>query len=88
MDDLKLVIEQDAITTKQMLKIMSLQGKLTAEGSDTAALMNEIIEIIGGAVTSIEYKGASIDSLYDVPFRLLKQAIQTIMSGLTSTDPN
>jgi hypothetical protein len=45
-------------------------------------------DIIGRSVTQIEYKGERLQSLNDVPFRLLRDALTDIMKRLTSTDPN
>lgn len=87
MNDLIINLNADNLTTGQMLQVMKHQEKL-AKNLDVAESMGAIIDIIGRSVTSITYKGNSLESLNDVPFRLLRDALGNIMQQLTGTDPN
>ena len=87
MSDLTITLNADNLTTGQMLQVMKHQESL-AKNENTAESMGAIIDIIGRSVTGITYKGQVLESLNDVPFRLLRDALSDIMKQLTSTDPN
>jgi len=87
MTSLVISLDADSLTTGQMLQVMKHQESL-AKNENVAESMTAIIEIIGRSVTQIEYKGDRLQSLNDVPFRLLRDALTDIMKRLTSTDPN
>lgn len=87
MNDLIINLNADNLTTGQMLQVMKHQEKL-AKNLDVAESMGAIIDIIGRSVTSITYKDNSLESLNDVPFRLLRDALGNIMQQLTGADPN
>lgn len=86
-NELTISLDTDSLTTGQMLTIMKSQ-ELLARNEKTAESMETIIDIIGKSVTGIEYKGQTLQSLHEIPFRHLKNALADIMRQLAGTDPN
>lgn len=85
-DDLKLSVDDEALTTGSVLELMQLQSAL--RGPEPAPALQRMIELLQPAVTAIEYKGKSLSNLMEVPFKHLKTAVEAVMGSIGKTDPN
>lgn len=83
---LKVTVNQDGLTTGQMLELMELQGRLQSENS--AGALRQMIELLQTSIMRIEYDGRELPALLDVPFVQLRPAMEQIMRQLNGTDPN
>lgn len=89
MEDLTLTIDDDQLTTGRVLELMQLQGALRgADPEQQAGALQRMVDLLQPTVTAINYKGKSLTSLADVPFKHLRRAVELVMGAIGRTDPN
>lgn len=79
-------IDEEKLSTGLVLDLMEFQAQLSGDAPHRA--LRDMIALLQSVVVEIDYGGARLEELTQLPFRRLQAAISQIMATVNQTDPN